>query len=484
MDKKTTQSKIQQDNTSSDSSLDELLEDDEDDEDETEEDDFILSKIIKQKPLKDVFQDNDDDDDDDDNERKKRKRINPLGYLNNKSKFIPIKQFDLGKNYDTKIVSSMEKLNELIDLANNSPIKSSVVDLAFDKSKKTYEERLKLVGTRINDSLIDMILKEHISFKYKDWHFIDTNYDPMIISEIFDDDELTFFNLNKLKIAEMIKLKIPNLNEFMIKCGCNMTKLNSLRISSTLSENNVIETFNQYDNFVEICPMEDIMKFLCYYDDDPNFIKIFICFILDRKVYETLFLDSICCTNIYQNVILKRTPQQKAEIGVDTSEIIRESNDENENNSDEIQMNKGNFIKIYFEVVDRENYLLHYRLIRLIPELQKDIINHLFENTVKNGNGGDDNIRIVEEFNNLFDNKQYHKLLYYILLIYGSDLMPFGHNKTTEYFKDCIYDMTVEGNNEVELSILKGILNIFYKITDKIVDVNDANFIRFRQYSE
>ena len=225
-------------------------------------------------------------------------------------------------------------------------------------------------------------------------------------------------------MTEKIKKQFPTLHELCLALGCNKVKLNNIHISK--------EDLLQYDNLVELTPTENVMKLICYYGSDPLFNKIFICLILDRKIYESLFCDSLICTTIYCKLILQNDPD-----------------------------NESLFLQDYLQVVDKGNYFLHYRLIRLLPNLKNALIERLFKE-----NQDTKLAQFVKTFNKLFDEKMYRDLLYFVLFIYGSDEMPFGNSKTTEYFKDCVYDMTQDGTNDVELSLMKGVLNLFYQINE------------------
>lgn len=65
-------------------------------------------------------------------------------------------------------------------------------------------------------------------------------------------------------------------------------------------------------------------------------------------------------------------------------------------------------------------------------------------------------IKLVQEFNDLFDKRRFQQLLYFVLTIYGSKYMPFGDTDVTLYFKDCIADLFNASASDVELSLLNG----------------------------
>lgn len=340
-------------------------------------------------------------------ETKRRKIDTFLSDTKKDEDLVRVKSFNLGKSFDSNISDKMQKLNSLQELIEESPTKKLNDKIHLKLSRNKNKLMNDLVNKKINDNVIDVIIHENISNKYKDWHFMRENCSKEINS--------------------------TDLLHLMESIGCEPLQ------DFTISD----EDLDRYDSYCRILPVgymiECIIKFIgmklqvlsTTKEEKKSIVKFLICFILDRKVYESVDFNNVICTKIYRNIILKHLVDNKRE----------------------------NFIEIFEEITDKliiKKYFIIYRLVKLIPDLKNVMISRLFDNDIK---------KIIVEFNSVFDSKQYECLLYLILLVYGSSLLPYGsNNTTTRYFRDCIYDMSLTATNDVELSLIKSLLNIFTKI--------------------
>lgn len=330
---------------------------------------------------------------------------------------ISVKQYDLGRHFDPQIISSMEKIELLNKQIDNSFTKDQTITLTSNLEKTTLRYHLK--RSHVSDYYIDLIIKESISGKYLDWHFITENCYFEELSPC-----VSFFSCGngKLEATKMLE-KYPSLKDLLLSFGVSEATMDMLS-----TKESPITCTRQHDTLCEISPTESMMHALSLYNNDNiYFLKYFICFILDRKVYESMDCDMIWCTKIYNT------------------------------------LSKEHFTKVYMSLVDKQDYLMHYRLIRLIPAFQKPLVRQLFFEE-KELDSKESIAVIVKEFNELFDKRHFQKVLYFILVVYGSQYMPFGQSSVTRYFKCCTDDMSDENTNEVELSLLKGLLSIFTKI--------------------
>lgn len=346
--------------------------------------------------------------------------------------YVPLKIFNLGDSFDDTITTTVAKLQDLKKEILDSPRSNkSIVITSNTVAKSELQKSIKFSGS-IPEIYLDVVTKETISDKYKDWHFISENchYEQLMDLEMKDTAYSFLFGSSRSqgKVPEFVHLKCPSITNLLVLFGVNQEKCNSLKINYEKKEN------SRYDNLCTIFPVNKMLKFLMYfYSDDDNddvrefFLKAFICLILDRKVFNAMESDHRLCFKVLE------------------------------------LFNEGHFINSYFEIVDKNDFFLHYRLLQIFPHLQSALLRRRFSE--KQGRTETIQQNIIKEFNEFFDCKNYKNLLYFILTMYGSKFIPFGPKcQVTEYFKDCILDISNETTNDVEISILKGILNLFSKI--------------------
>lgn len=330
---------------------------------------------------------------------------------------ISVKQYDLGNHFDPQIMSSMEKLKMLNEQIDNSFTKDRSITLCSNLERTKLRSHLK--KSNVSDYYIDLITKETISDKYLDWHFITENCYFEELSPC-----LGFFSGSdgRLELNTMLE-RYPSLEDLLLSFGVSDATMEMLS-----TKKSPITHSRQHDTLCELSPIGSMMHaLLLYKSDNIYFLKYVICFILDRKVYESMDCDTIWCTKIYS------------------------------------MFSKERFIKVYLSLVDEQDYFMHYRMIRLIPAFQTPLVRQLFF-AEKELDSKESVAVIVKEFNELFDERLFQKVLYFVLVVYGSQYMPFGQSPVTRYFKCCTDDMSDGNTNEVELTLLKGLLSIFTKI--------------------
>ncbi|CAI4038505.1 hypothetical protein SMKI_05G1160 [Saccharomyces mikatae IFO 1815] len=344
--------------------------------------------------------------------------------------YVPLKNFNLGDSFDSMITTRVTKLRDLEKEILDSPSGSTGIVTTSNTAAKSELQKSIKCGGIIPEKYLDVVTKETISDKYKDWYFISENchFEELMDLEMKDMDYSFLFGSNTCKgnVPEFLRLKCPNITNLLVLFGVNEEKCFSLRINYEKKEN------AKHDNLCTIYPTDKMLKFLMYYysaDGDVRevFLKAFICLILDRNVFNAMGLDHNMCLKVLE--LFDHTE----------------------------------FINSYFEIVCKDDFFLHYRLLQIFPNIQTALLGRLFNKERCRISTIEQNI--INEFNEMFDYKNYKNLLYFILMMYGSKHTPFGpKSQVTEYFKDCILDISNETTNDVEISILKGILNLFSKI--------------------
>ena len=340
------------------------------------------------------------------------------------STFVEIRQFDLGRAYDaniSKYLSGVQEANEIILASPPSKNGMSLTQNLKEQVKtKADETRRQLVGTlsrgaAVSESVINMIVSENISGKFQDWYFLTED-------------------CSKLKDPETADVRT-----LLQSIGVSSMRLDRPSISDT--------DLDRFDTFCRLWPTEEMFRLLCStferqtdgrQNDNPGetqtLVKFFIAFILDRNVYQYIELNPGCCLPFFQNTILK---------GFLRGDIIK-------------------FIEIYFEMtqnVIRRKFFLLYRLVKVLPSLKKPLVHYLF---------GNDNTKVVSQFNELFDAKNFQDLLYFILFILESNVVSYGSSNSSvlQYFKNCIDDASTDVSDEIELSVIKGYIDTFIRVNN------------------
>lgn len=283
-----------------------------------------------------------------------------------KSKSVQIQKFDLGRNFDPQLASSLDRIQNVKDEVDNPSTVTTV------KEQKSNTVRSRIKPRDASSQYIDLIVRETISGRYIDWHFIsnDTRFEDVDI-----DDELIEDSDNHA-VRDAIRRKYPTLLELIESLGADL---------SLLQEDKPLTRKRDYDSLSEMTPVDSMMRAIGCYQDDKQFIKYLLCFILDRKIWESQDCDDDWCSQMLESV------------------------------GDE------QIIDFYLSLVDPKDYFMHYRLSRCISRLQSPLIHRIIRP-----------ITIEEEFTQLIEDKNYESLLYFTLFVYGSHEMPFGPSSRTQ----------------------------------------------------
>ncbi|EDO15214.1 hypothetical protein Kpol_423p2 [Vanderwaltozyma polyspora DSM 70294] len=337
--------------------------------------------------------------------------------IKNENGYINIKSFDLGDLYNEKVTKNLNSIESAEDKINNE--KKKFVSKTFTKSNELMAKLSKNFTNSQLSYYIDTIIKDANPDKYLDWHFIEEDTTIDDISPILS-FETAYYNCHDFnRIRHEILKSYPNLNYILPTFGISKEKLNSINDGYFC-----ISDYYNYDNLCTILPTDSMKSIIIYYIDEPNFVKFFLCFILDKKIYESNDCDSKWCEEIV------------SALDVD---VIEE----------------------YLKLINLDDYYMHYRLTKLLPSFKNKLVDGIFgDNTLALN-------RIIDEFNTIFDDKEYRKLLYFSIFIFGSDLVPYSKESlpVIDYIFNCIRDVSDMTNvADIELLLLKSILTSFTKI--------------------
>ncbi|KAL3231426.1 hypothetical protein RNJ44_00461 [Nakaseomyces bracarensis] len=244
---------------------------------------------------------------------------------------------------------------------------------------------------------IDEVVGEVFSDKYRDWHFITGSCNVDISGEVRDVLMLLRdYGVSSERVETLRQLKI---------CDPQYDNMGSL-----LPVRQMLDDFQElYTTVVPHAPSID------------TYCKIFILFILDRKVYDSYECDSVWCT-----CMLK---------------VLRE------------RITTKDFVRIYTTVVDPQNYFMHYRVLKLLPSIKEPLLEQIISPYSKD--------TLIKCFNTLLDNGQFKELLYFLLLVVGCNYIPFGANDTLNYFTTCVADIFDGSSSAPEISIIRNYLQMF-----------------------
>lgn len=341
----------------------------------------------------------------------------------NQKGFIQVQESDLSGFYGKELSMNMDKLNSMQSLIHKSPLpkQDSEIQKQFNAKKDALFKEV-IDSRTVKQNLVDAIIHENITNKFQDWHFIRRN------------------------CSDSIELGL--LTPLMASIGCEMESSDPV---FTITDADV----ERYDSYCRMFPVGYMLDHICTSlrriathglattASKTKAAKFFVCFILDRKVYESIDMNPLKCTSIYRDVVVKYLLENDP---------------------------TGNMINILDELfinLDKNLYFMINRLTTLIPELKNPLMAHYFKNDINN---------VIAKFNTLMDDGMYESLLYFIMLIYGSYLLPFEksdkddekdgleNNHTHKYFKECVYDMSTNTTSDVEISLMKVLLNLYSKV--------------------
>ncbi|CCE63351.1 hypothetical protein TPHA_0E02590 [Tetrapisispora phaffii CBS 4417] len=359
---------------------------------------------------------------------------------NNLFKQVKIQQFDLGSNFDKNITKNLTVLNNesmASDGINDNLLQANTfVSQAEIDTKKliSFLGKSTLKKYHNIEYYINMLVNERVSSKYLDWFFFNQDSTITDISDIISNADFFLLGNNWPKLKELILKKYPTISDLLMSIGVSNEKLERLGDGNCLQ----LTTDRTYDPLAKLLPFDSVLQIIAFYCHEKGFLKIYFAIMLDRNFYE---LSNSYDNNLYD--FLK----------IFSNEQILDS---------------------YFQLVSKDDYFMHYRFSRMIPQYKNILVNYLWKTDSDNI---DESLeKLANEFNNLYDNSKYESLLYYILFIYGSDLLPIkmsvekdmisvNHNNLKEYFINCIHNSTGHLTNDVELPLIKNILGIFNKIS-------------------
>ena len=331
--------------------------------------------------------------------------------------FIEVEQFSLGDEYDPKIAKHIESIknankNVQADLVINNK-STSRTELITLKIKSKLEQHI--YSEDILNHYISMIVRDTVSDRYKDWHFFTKTSRIKDIDEVISAQELFIFGEDWKAIQKVILKTYPSFQLFLNALGVS-TDLLKIIDNKKLS----ISQSYDHDSLCQILPINAMMTIIPYYHDQPDFVTLFLCFILDRKVYES----QECSTEWCEELLVKYEHE---------------------------------VFDSYLSLVEPDNYFIHNRFSKMIPIFKKKLeLRLLFD--------ADGTVTIIlNEFNRLFDAREFKNLLQFILFIYGTDNVQSLDDliDLRNYFSKCIHDVSNESTTEVELTLLKGIIGVF-----------------------
>lgn len=194
---------------------------------------------------------------------------------------------------------------------------------------------------------------------------------------------------------------------------------------------------NNFDTINEMYPIDYILDTFngsLNEDSDTQATSWFILLILDLNIYNSIECDLDWCEETFKKLHL-----------VDNISFITHFN--------------------HLVQLDKHKFFITSRLIRQLPFLRDDILKFWFKNDL--------NI-LINQFNELLDKNEFYQLLYFLLIILGSPILtntPRDSVNTLkqtdsviQYFKDCILDVSNGQSDDVELTIIVGLINMFAKL--------------------
>ncbi|KAG0672335.1 hypothetical protein C6P45_003019 [Maudiozyma exigua] len=342
-------------------------------------------------------------------------RSNPV------NSFQLVQESDLNKlGADSERLKTWSSLQSMIQ--QQSPAEermTSVTELVRNKKNDLFENLAN--KDTIKKNLVDLIINETISNKYHDWHFI------------------------KYNCAK--KINTSNINSLMETIGCVHNCHDEYKF--------VIEDkdLDRYDSYCIMFPVKYILdavydliqsSSLTSYEDGSQMFKFIICLLLDKKIYESPDIYDKNWSYIIADLVKRQYVSRPLDYITQLEEI--------------------------FTGLDEKLYFILYRLCSILPMIKPMLMEHYFKKDPQN---------LIDKFNTMLDERKYEKLLYFIMFVYGSSLLPFEQdesatnediktkldtNKTHLYFTDCIYDLAQTTTSEVEVSLIKSLLNIYSKI--------------------
>ncbi|AGO13373.1 AaceriAFR235Cp [[Ashbya] aceris (nom. inval.)] len=295
---------------------------------------------------------------------------------------------------DRGLLDNIEKLERLQKQITSSPEKPWL------RSTDVVEQRRQAISEQISNpvpkQLLEFLARDRVGSN-KDWYFLTMNaiyHEPTLV-DIFLGSRPSF------SIRELYQ-------QFGAPEDALDTQFKILQCDA-------------YEQLNERVPLElmcdEIERHIpsSAYDQLELSLRYFTLFILDRKVFDSVELDTEWCAMVWE------------------------------------RHNAVDRIGVYLSVIPAECYFLHYRATRLLP-LKDELLRKLFL--------GPDPHEVVKQFDMLLEKDDWFQILYFMLLMNGLPDYPLGGIRIWQYFKDRIYDMNIDNVSSIELSLLKSYVNM------------------------
>ncbi|AEY97919.1 FAFR235Cp [Eremothecium gossypii FDAG1] len=305
-----------------------------------------------------------------------------------------IRASQMREQIDRSLIDNIEKLERLQKQINSSPEKPWL------RSTDVVEERRQAISAKIVNPvpkrLLEYLARDRVGSN-KDWYFLTHN-------AIYQEPTLTELFLGSRPLL--------SIRDLYLQFGASEDALDA--------EFKILEC-NSYEQLNNRAPLElmcyEIERHIPFSANDQLELSLryFILFILDRKVFDCVELDTEWCATLWE--------KHKA--------IDR--------------------IAVYLSVVPKDCYFLHYRATRLLP-LKDELLCKLFI--------GSQPQEVIKQFDTLLENDDWFQILYFMLLVNGLPDYPLGGIRIWQYFKDRIYDMNIDNVSSIELSLLKSYVNM------------------------
>ncbi|SCU95427.1 LADA_0G15566g1_1 [Lachancea dasiensis] len=303
---------------------------------------------------------------------------------------IDFVEFHKGHRFDDELLPRLQKFEEVSKTTDSLSQQPKRVN-----DQNSLRELQSKLAHKVPRAYLEMVLRENNYHQYEDWHFMTED------SQGKDCDPWEQF------LNPHGHLPQPSLKEFLVSIGVPTSFMpeTAEKISVTM-----FDRMNYLESVSWMCQQ------LEHYVDSSGFTKTFIRYILDRNIYDSAECNSMWCSKVYG------------------------------------QLCEDHFLRTYLQLVENDEYMLHLRVARQIPEIHGPLLEALHPNAGQQV--------FAEKFHELLNSKEYRKLLYFILFILGTDKLPFGRNDITLHFKNQIHDFCEDGNN-LELIVLKSYINLF-----------------------
>lgn len=352
------------------------------------------------------------------------------------AKHPTIQEFSLGRSFDSSIAEKMEQMNRVHEMLDDPVSLNAIEDSSTGDSQ----------NIDVNDPAPEKAdtFKE-IKRRYKIMLKSNGNnvdLEPAVMDLICKDQTGRYRDWFFItKNCQLPLQTFTGLRYFLLSLGVEPEKLEDDFVMCD-------DDINKFDTYCHILPPDFILDAFTVLPMEPNSFKWWLLLILDKN-----FFDATNCTiQVCGKMMIKFLKYYGS-------------------------VNK--VLEIFWDTLrlEKRKYYMLYRFTKVLPSFKEKFMKELFQ---------DDDIKLVNEFNQLFDSQNYQDLLYFILFIYGSELFPFNNKvdddednigdivkerkrihkmrsseNIHEYFTDCIFDVSNGGHPALELPIILGILKIF-----------------------